>query len=87
VRQGVKKQKHKEALKMIFSAVFLVSGLTFGKKYLDHKDFSLNVKKNPAFYPLPESSFWRVATLGRHYYGAALAVNPGSFFVACSFKF
>ena len=49
VRQGVKIQKHKEALKMIFSAIFLVSGVTFGEKYLDHKDFPLNVKKNPTF--------------------------------------
>jgi hypothetical protein len=32
--------------KWCFSAIFLVSGLALGKKYLDHKDFSLNVKKN-----------------------------------------
>jgi hypothetical protein len=40
--------------------------LSFGKKYLDHKDFSLNVKKNPLFLSYIESSFWRVTTRGRH---------------------
>jgi len=43
---------------MIFSAIFLVSGLDLGKKYLDHKDFSPNVKKNPSFLSFYfESSF------------------------------